>query len=38
LKAEKIFFMFFPTQQIVHTGSEVSLVFGSVRTEPFVVR
>jgi hypothetical protein len=38
LKAEKIFFMFFPTQQIVHTGSEVSLVFGPVRTEPFVVR
>lgn len=38
LKAAKIFFMFFPTQQIIHTGSKVSLVFGPVRTEPFVVR
>lgn len=38
LKAAKIFFMFFPTRQIIHTGSKVSLVFGPVRTEPFVVR
>jgi hypothetical protein len=38
LKAAKIFFMFFPTQQIIHTGTNVSLVFGPIRTEPFVVR
>jgi hypothetical protein len=38
LKAGKIFTVFFPTQQIIHGGSEVSLVFGPVRTEPVVVR
>jgi hypothetical protein len=38
LKAGKIFTVFFPTQKIIHSGSEVSLVFGPVRTEPVVVR
>jgi hypothetical protein len=38
LKVGKIFTVFFPTQQIIHRGSEVSLVFGPVRTEPVVVR
>ncbi len=38
LKAGKIFVMFFPTEQKIHVGSEVSLVFGPVRIEPVVVR
>ena len=38
LKAGKIFTIFFPAQQIIHPGSNVSLVFGSVRVEPVVVR
>jgi len=38
LKAGKIFVMFFPTQQKIHTGSEVSLVFGPVRVESVVVK
>jgi len=38
LKVGKIFTIFFPSQQIIHPGSSVSLVFGSVRTEPVVVR
>ena len=38
LKAGKIFVIFFPTQQVIHAGSEVSLVFGSVRVEPVAVR
>ncbi len=38
LKTGKIFTMFFPTQQIVHVGSEVSLVLGPVRIEPVIVR
>jgi hypothetical protein len=38
LKAGKIFSVFFPTQQIIHRGSEVSLVFGPIRTEPVVVK
>ena len=38
LKAGKIFTVFFPTEQKIHTGSEVSLVFGPVRVEPVVVR
>ena len=38
LKAGKAFIMFFPTQQKISVGSQVSLVFGSVRVEPVVVR
>jgi hypothetical protein len=38
LKAGKIFVMFFPTEQKIHTGSEVSLVFGPVRIVPVVVK
>jgi hypothetical protein len=38
LKAGKIFGMFFPTEQKIHVGTEVSLVFGPVRIEPVVVR
>jgi hypothetical protein len=38
LKAGKIFTMFFPTQQIIHAGSQVSLVLGPVRVEPVVVK
>jgi hypothetical protein len=38
LKTGKVFVVFFPTQQIIHTGSEVSLVFGPVRTEAMVVK
>jgi hypothetical protein len=38
LKAGKIFGMFFPTQEKIHVGSEVSLVFGPVRIEPVAVR
>ena len=38
LKTGKVFIMFFPTQQVIHTGSEVSLIFGSERVEPVVVR
>lgn len=38
LNAQKIAVMFFPTQQTIHSGSQVSLVFGDVRTDPFVVR
>jgi hypothetical protein len=38
LKVGKIFTIFFPARQIIHPGSSVSLVFGSVRTEPVVVR
>jgi hypothetical protein len=38
LKAGKIFGMFFPTEEKIHVGSEVSLVFGPVRIEPMVVR
>ena len=38
LKAGKIFTIFFPTQQVISRGSEVSLVFGPVRLEPIVVR
>jgi hypothetical protein len=36
---DKIHFMFFPTQnKTIHTGSQVSLVFGNVRVEPVTVR
>ena len=38
LKEGKIFTVFFPTQQLISSGSEVSLVFGPVRVEPVVVR
>ena len=38
LKPGKIYVMFFPTEQIVAPGSEVALVFGSVRLEPVMVR
>ncbi len=38
LKTGKVFMIFFPTQQIVHTGSEVSLVFGNERVELVAVR
>ena len=38
LKAGKIYFMFFPTSQLITAGSEVSLVFGLVRIEPVTVR
>jgi hypothetical protein len=38
LKVGKEFIIFFPSRQIVHPGSNVSLVFGSVRVEPVMVR
>jgi len=38
LKVGKIFTIFFPSQQIIHPGSSVSLVFGPIRTEPVIVR
>lgn len=38
LKAGKVFIVFFPTQQILHTGSDISLVFGSIRTEPVIIK
>jgi hypothetical protein len=38
LKAGKGYFLFFPTQQVIHTGTEVSLVIGDERFEPVFVR
>jgi hypothetical protein len=38
MKAGKVYVVFFPTQQIIQAGSEVSLVLGLVRTEPVVVK
>lgn len=38
LPAGKVFVLFFPTRQVVRMGSSVSLVFGSVRTEPMTVQ
>jgi len=38
LKAGKEFIIFFPSRQIIHTGSSVSLVFGSVRVQSIVVK
>jgi hypothetical protein len=38
LKKDKVFTVFFPAQNIIHPGSSVSLVFGSVRVEPVIVR
>jgi hypothetical protein len=38
LKTGKIYVVFFPTDQIIQPGSQVSLVFGKVRTEAVVVK
>jgi hypothetical protein len=38
LKKGKIFSVFFPTQQIISKGTDVSLVFGPVRVEKVAVR
>jgi len=39
IKRDKIHFLFFPTQNnTIHTGSEVSLVFGPIRVEPVLVK
>jgi hypothetical protein len=38
LKAGKTYIIFFPTQQMIHSGSKISLVFGPERVEPVVVR
>ncbi len=38
LKAGKIYSVFFPTEQKIHRGSQVSLVFGPVRFESMVVQ
>jgi hypothetical protein len=39
LKADKMFFMFFPAQNhTIQTGSELSLVFGNIRVEPITVK
>jgi hypothetical protein len=38
LKVGKVYIIFFPTQQVIHTGSSVSLVFGDYHTEAVVVR
>jgi hypothetical protein len=38
LRAGTQFIIFFPAGQIIHPGSNVSLVFGSVRVEPVVVQ
>jgi hypothetical protein len=38
LKAGKVYIVFFPTQRIIQPGSEVSLVFGSVRLAPVIVQ
>ena len=39
LRQGKLHVMFFPTQNnTVHSGSEISLVFGGVRVEPVIVR
>jgi hypothetical protein len=38
LKAGKVFVVFFPTQQIIQPGSDVSLVFGNLRVEPVRVK
>lgn len=38
LKAGTQFIMFFPSQQIIHPGSNVSLIFGPVRLESVVVQ
>ena len=39
LKTNRVFVAFFSTQRgTVHSGSEVSLVYGSVRVEPVIVQ
>ncbi len=38
LKIGKMFIIFFPTQQLIHRGSEVSLIFGPIRVESVPVR
>jgi hypothetical protein len=38
LRAGKMFIIFFPTEKLIHSGSEISLVFGNVRMEPITVR
>jgi hypothetical protein len=38
LKTGKMFVIFFPAGEIIHPGSEVSLVFGPIRLAPVVVR
>jgi hypothetical protein len=38
LRAGTEFIIFFPARQIIHPGSNVSLVFGSVRVEPVAVQ
>jgi len=38
LKAGKAFIIFFPTQRVIHVGTEVSLIFGNERLQPEVVR
>lgn len=38
LKVGKMFIIFFPTQQLIHRGSEVSLIFGPIRVESVTVR
>jgi len=38
IKAGKVFIIFFPTQQLIQVGTEVSLVFGNERLEPVAVR
>jgi hypothetical protein len=38
LKAGTQFIIFFPSQQVIHPGANVSIVFGSVRVEPVAVQ
>jgi hypothetical protein len=38
LKAGKVFFIFFSTQQVIHPGSEVNLVIGPIRIAPVTVQ
>jgi len=38
LQAGRIYIMFFPSEQIIFPGSKISLVFGSVRVEPVIVK
>ncbi len=38
MKVGSIYFLFFPTQQLIHSGSEINLVFGPIRTAPVIVK
>ena len=38
LKQGKVFIVFFPASQVIRTGSEISLVFGSIRTQSIEVK